>query len=104
MVSIVYIVFAVLVVLVLFLLITWAVVTTYRLIYREAPTSDVSTPRMIRQRAATHGAQVVVGVRKIREEQRHYQAEHPPVPYVYDVGESDGIPSIWIEDLWRRRN
>ena len=101
---VVSILFVVIAVPVLFFMLTWAVVTVYRLVFAEAPVVSEHDPVVVRQNATTEGEYVPVGAREIREDRRYYLRVHPPAPYLYLHGESEGVPEIWTEDLWRRRN
>ena len=102
--DIVYFAFAAVAVPVLFFMLTWAVVTAYRLLFPEEPRPVQKDPVVIRKIATAKGSHVPVGAREIREDQRHYLSEHPPASYTYIYGESDGFPQKWDEDLSLRRN
>ncbi len=102
--SIVYVLFAVIAVPVLFFMLTWAVVTVYRLVFPDEPIPSEHDPVVVRQNATSRGEYVPVGAREIREDRRYYLRAHPPAPYLYVYGESEGLPELWTEDLWRRRN
>ncbi len=102
--SIVYVLFVVIAVPVLFFMLTWAVVTVYRLVFPDEPIPSEHDPVVVRQNATSRGEYVSVGAREIREDRRYYLRAHPPASYLYVHGESEGVPEIWTEDLWRRRN
>ena len=102
--SIVYVLFAVVALPVFFFMLTWVIVTAYRLVFPDEPVPSEHDPVMDRQQAASRGEYVPVGAREIREDRRHYLRAHPPTPYLYVYGESEGLPEFWREDLWRRRN
>lgn len=87
-----------------FFLLTWALVTAYRLLFPEAPRPVEEDPVRVRQRATARGEHVPVGAREIREDQRHFRSAHPQTDYAYFYGTSDGFPENWSKDLWRRRN
>ena len=99
--SIVYVLFAVIAP-VLFFMLTWAIVTAYRLVFPDELSEQ--DPVVDRQDATSRGEYVPVGAREIREDRRYYLRAHPPAPYLYVYGESEGLPELWTEDLWRRRN
>ncbi len=100
--SIVYVLFAVIVAPVLFFMLTWAIVTAYRLVFPDEPSEQ--DPVVDRQDATSRGEYVPVGAREIREDRRYYLRAHPPASYLSVFGESEGLPELWTEDLWRRRN
>ena len=102
--DIVYFAVAAVTVPVLFFMLTWAVVTAYRLLFPEEPQPPEKDPVVIRKVTTAQGKHVPVGAREIREDQRHYYSEHPPASYTYLYGESDGFPQKWDEDLSLRRN
>lgn len=102
--SVVYVILAVVAVPVLFFMLTWAVVTVCRLVFPEEPVPAEHDPVLVRQEAALQGAYVPVGAREIREDRRYHLRAYPPAPYRYVHGVSEGLPEIWAEDLWRRRN
>lgn len=90
---------------VLFFMLTWVVVTVYRILFPEEPLDLVEDPVQIRQKAAASGTFVPVGLREIREDQRHHRMAHIGVyTYEYHDGMSAGLPLDWIEDLDQRRN
>ena len=102
--NIVYVLFAVIVAPVLFFMLTWALVTVYRLLFPDEPAPSEQDPVVDRQHATSRGEYVPVGAREIREDRRYYLRAHPPASYLYVYGESEGLPELWTEDLWRRRN
>lgn len=99
-----YLIFLIVAVPVFFFMLTWAIVTACRLLFPEQPLPPERDPVVIRKHAASEGVSVPVGVREIREDQRHQRQTVPPTPYIYAYGSSDGFPDSWQEDLWRRRN
>lgn len=102
--SILYLTFAILVAPILFFVFTWAAVTAYRLLAPEKPILPGGDPVVVRKRATESGQYVAVGVREIREDQRLLFRDQIRSPYYYSAGFSEGLPSIWMEDLWQRRN
>ncbi len=102
--NIVYFALAAVVIPVVFFMLTWAVVTAYRLLFPEEPAPPQKDPVVIRRVAAARGEYVPVGAREIREDQRQYFSEQAPAFYTYAYGESDGFPEKWHQDLLRRRN
>ncbi len=102
--GIVYLVILLVAVPVFLFLLTWAVVTACRLLAPERPQPFERDPVAVRQQAAARGEHVPVGVREIREDQRLVYGEHARARYHYAGGASAGLPPIWMEDLWRRRN
>ena len=103
-VDIIYFAIAAVTVPVLFFMLTWAVVTAYRLLFPEVRRPPKKNPVVVRKIITARGTHVPVGTREIREDQRHYYTEHPPAHYTYAYGESDGFPEKWDEDLLRRQN
>ncbi|MEM1127119.1 MAG: hypothetical protein AAGI71_10740 [Bacteroidota bacterium] len=99
-----YITFALLVAPILFFMVTWAVVTVYRLYFPEEPLPYDQDPTMLRRRATLQGHSVPVGVREIREDQRLRQHTVVPASYHYACDGSCGLPEAWVNDLWERRN
>jgi len=101
-----YIIFAAVAVPLLFLMLAWAGVTTYRILFSpEPPAFPSEHPAEQRREATAAGRRLPVGVREIREDQRFYfskrsRQEH----YTYHYGDSDGFPDPWLDNLWLRRN
>ena len=102
--DILYFAFAALAIPVLFFMLTWAVVTAYRLLFPEEPPPPPPDPVVIRKVAAARGEYMPVGAREIREDQRQYFSEQAPASYTYAHGESEGFPEKWRQDLLRRQN
>ncbi len=88
---------------VFFFMITWAAVTTYRLLFPEKPLPLERHPVLVREKAAGRRT-VSVGVRQIKEDQRYFRTAHARAHYDYFLGYSEGVPEVWVEDLWQRRN
>jgi hypothetical protein len=104
-VEFVYITFAIFAVPTLFCMLTWVVVTVYRLYSPERPLPFELDPVFIRERAAAAGESLPVGAREIREDQRRYLGRQARTPYHYYAAfGSEGLPPAWKEDLWLRRN
>ena len=87
----------------LFFMLTWVVVTAYRICRPEEPLAYECDPATLHLRAREAGQSVPVGAREIREEQRHYRCAQSTYAY-HTGGRSAGVPHAWAEDLWRRRN
>lgn len=86
---------------VFFFLLTWVAATVYRLYFPDKPVPLRGGPLLRRREAAERA--MPVGVREIREAQRRHL--HKQVgAYHYAGPGSDGLPTDWVEDLWRRRN
>lgn len=96
--------FAILIAPLLFFLVTWVAATAYRLYFPERPLPFRKDPVVLRRRAAATGSQVPVGFREIRQDQLRLQRERMKAPYFYAGSASEGLPSDWMDDLWRRRN
>lgn len=97
--------FAILIAPLLFFLVTWVAATAYRIYFPERPLPFENDPVLVRRRAAATGAEVPVGFREIREDQLRLQRERMTAPsYFYAGSASEGLPSDWMDDLWRRRN
>lgn len=102
--SILSFIFVAVVIPILFMGLTWVAVTAYRVLFPEEGRPYEEEPVVVRQKATAEGTSVPVGAREIREDQRYLFSVSSSVYYSYAYGESDGIPEIWIEDLWRRQN
>ena len=100
----IYLIFFIIAVPILFFMLTWTLVTAGRLLFPERPAPPTRDPVVVRQKATAEGVFVPVGVREIREDQRHERQVHPAPPYLYAFGASEGLPELWRQDLWRRRN
>ena len=81
----------------------WVVLTVHRICFAPRQVTYRADRVLIRRQAEVHEV-VPVGVREIRENQRRVQQEQPSVRYSYSEGYSQGVPSVWIEEIWRRRN
>jgi len=86
-----------------FVLLVWAGTMVYRLYNPERPRPFEEHPVVQREEATARGKRVSVGVREIRADRRRKRrAQEDRREYVW--GRSDGIPEVWREDLWTRRN
>ncbi len=96
-----YVLFVIVVAPVFLLLLLWAGMMAHRLYFpdKRVPLQRVSLLRGAR----AAGRAMPVGVREIREAQRQHLGEQVSA-YHYAGAGSDGFPSDWVEDLWRRRN
>ena len=99
-----YFLFAFLAIPIFFLLMVWVTVTAYRILVPEKTREADADPVAVRQKAAAEGRSVPVGAREIREDQRAARTPYARAPYHYALGDSDGLPEAWREDLWRRCN
>lgn len=89
---------------ILFFMLAWVAATAYRIYFPDRPMPLAKDAVVVRRRRAALGKHVPVGVREIREDQRRYLRQQVRVPYHYAGSASEGLPSAWMEDLWRRRN
>ena len=100
--STLYLLFLIVAAPILFFMVTWTVVTAWRLLVPEKPLPLDRDPVRIREKATAAGLQVPVGAKEIRADQRHHYRTHGREEYV--LGASDGVPTCWMEDVWQRRN
>ena len=96
--------FAIIAVPILFFMLTWVVVTACRIFFPEKPQVVERSATMMRRRASEEGVSIPVGVREIREDQRHQFIQSTDSSYFYAHGDSEGLPLSWFEDLHDRRN
>jgi hypothetical protein len=95
----IYLLFAFVSTSVIFFMLTWVVVSAWRICRPEESTPFVTTG----ERASRMSGVLLVGVREIAQ-------TVPPVrrpatgAYAYSWGHSSGLPEIWIQDLVARRN
>ncbi len=89
---------------ILFFMLTWVVITAYRLFFPEETADLDLNPTILRRQATEQGVTIPVGVREIREDQRHQFVQHADATYFYAHGDSEGLPLSWFEDLHDRRN
>jgi len=92
-------IFAVVAVPIFFFMLTWVIVTVYRICFPEEPLSFEQDPLLVRHQAHA-GAGVLVGARDIHQDQQR----RPYKAAAYTYGNSDGLPEVWVADLWQRRN
>lgn len=85
-------------------MLTWVIVSAYRLLRPEEPLPIEHDPAFMRREATKHGQSIPVGWREIREDQKRYLKEKSAVPYDYAGEATEALPSEWIDDLWQRRN
>jgi len=105
MVALIYLILAIIAAPLLFFVLTWTVVTAYRVFFPEQPLPFEKDPIVVREQQAAAGARVPVGVREIREDQRAYRVQYlDRVPYHYEEGHSVGVPQAWLDDVELRRN
>ncbi|GAB5518494.1 MAG: hypothetical protein RhofKO_07450 [Rhodothermales bacterium] len=89
---------------ILFFMLTWVLVTAYRLLKPEEPLPYEYDAAFLRQQASQAGYSMPVGVREIREDQRHARRMTYQQEYEYHGTPTALLPEAWREDLWRRRN
>lgn len=87
-----------------FCMLTWVIATIYRLYFpepsaRELPIRSIRLPLPIKPVSVA----MAVGVREIKENQRR-QFSSSAAHYSFENGLSNGVPSDWVDDVWRRRN
>lgn len=101
-VSLIFIIVAIPIV---FCMLTWVAATVYRLYFPEKPLPlDTQFSLISRAEHATSDLAVPVGVREIKEDQQRWQRSESISPYYFSCGISNGMPSCWLDDVWRRRN
>ncbi|MDQ7040032.1 MAG: hypothetical protein Q9M35_03740 [Rhodothermus sp.] len=85
---------------VLFFMLVWALVTAGRILFPERP---LPFDREFSLRGWTmrprHRAPIHVEAPRAGNLPHGYQAS-----YHFEAGQSDGLPEIWVDDLWLRRN
>ncbi len=90
---------------VLFFMLTWVIVTAYRICFPEEALPIERDPLRVRHRATAAGISIPVGAREIREDQKRYQRQLATRAYHYEEGDLRiGLPEAWMDDLWLRRN
>lgn len=88
---------------IVFCMLTWVVATAYRLYFPDKPLPLENELTFIsRAESTTVDLPVPVGVREIKEDQRRRSGAG--CSYCFAHGISNGVPSGWLEDMWRRRN
>ena len=90
----------------LIFILTWALVTAYRL-YRPEEEAPLVLEALVEEEAYRRRREresLPVGSREIREDQRYHLREQLRTPYCYASGGSQGLPLVWLEDLHRRQN
>lgn len=83
---------------------TWVIATAYRLYFPEKPIPlEKELTFVSRIQPASSQLPVPIGVRQIKEDQRR-RRQSRSVSYDFSNGISNGVPSDWLDDVWRRRN
>lgn len=101
-VSLIFIIVAIPIV---FCMLTWVAATVYRLYFPEKPLPLESQLSFVsRGDLSTPDLAVPVGVREIKEDQQRWQRSESVAPYHFSCGISSGLPTCWLDDVWRRRN
>jgi hypothetical protein len=86
-----------------FCMLTWVLATVYRLYFAERVESIPDIPIQFSRPLRSFDTVVAVGVREIKESQRkRLNSSH--CRYTFSRGLSNGLPSDWLDDMWRRRN
>lgn len=87
-----------------FCMMTWVVATVYRLYFPEQTIMhEPDRPMQFAPRLRPLDTVVAVGVREIKENQRR-QFSSSASHYSFSNGYSNGVPTDWVDDVWRRRN
>lgn len=103
--QVVSLIFIIVAVPIIFCMVTWVAATAYRLYFPEKPLPLETQLSFVSQ--ADHAAinlAVPVGVREIKEDQQRWQRKESITSYHFSCGISTGLPSCWLDDVWRRRN
>ncbi len=85
-------------------LLTWTVVISLKIWERDDPVALKRESVLVRREAAEAGMALPVGAREIREDQQFSEEAQAVLPYEYGPLGSSGIPAVWHDDLWIRRN
>ncbi len=89
---------------ILFCTITWVIATAYRLYFPEKPLPLEKELSFVSHIAPSSSAlPVPIGVREIKEDERRRRLNQSAC-YRFTNGMSNGVPSDWLDDVWRRRN
>ena len=99
-----YVLFAIVAVPILFFMLTWVVITACKLFVPSKPPVIEHDPGELRRTATSEGYSIPVGAREIREDQRYISNQTQEVTYHYEYGDSEGLPTLWYEELIHRRN
>jgi len=89
---------------ILFMMLTWVLVTAYRILKPEDPLPYEYDAAFLRQQATQAGHSMPVGVREIREDQRHARRMSFQQAYEYHGMPTAVLPESWRDDLWLRRH
>ena len=96
--------FAIIAVPILFFMLTWVVVTACRIFFPDKPQMVERNATIMRRKVSGEGVSVPVGVREIREDQRHFLIQSSDTSYHYAHGDSEGLPLSWFEEFHERRH
>ena len=87
----------------LFGVVTWALVTAYRLFGPDEAEIPLGPDEpVVRAHLAAQGVAVRVGAREIRADVRYRERHERRPAYRYPVGA--GMPAAWVADVAARRN
>ena len=88
---------------VILLVMVWASVSAFRLLFPERPLPLLPNAVLLREAARQRGEAVPVNAIEIREDIR--RAKHETlVTYQYAGTATAHVPELWVDDLQRRRN
>ena len=85
-------------------MLTWLVATAYRIYFPEKPLPLEKKVEPFLQRPIKSQEPVSIGAREIKENQRRTRQVRVDSLYSYTPGFSSGVPTDWLEQMWRRRN
>lgn len=103
--QVVSLIFIIVAIPIVFCMLTWVAATVYRLYFPEKPLPiDRHFSIVSRSGPESPEMAVPVGVREIKEDQQRWQRSETISPYYFSCGISNGLPSCWLDDVWRRRN
>ncbi|MEX0747489.1 MAG: hypothetical protein WD275_05760 [Rhodothermales bacterium] len=89
---------------VVFCVLTYLVATAYRVYFPEMQPPIEQPPEAAPRRSFRTDEPVPVGVREIKEDQRRMMSILAASSYSFSHGFSSGLPSDWMDEVWRRRN
>lgn len=86
-----------------FCMLTWVIATIYRLYFVGRIETVPEFPIRFSRTVASVHTVAAVGAREIKESQRK-RLSGTHCHYTFSRGLSTGLPSDWLDDMWRRRN
>lgn len=90
---------------IVFCMLTWVAATAYRLYFPEKPLPlETQLSFVSKGQPSTPDLALPVGVREIKEDQQRWQRNEAISSYHFSCGISNGLPSCWLDDVWRRSN